>query len=301
MNPTVMIESVRAEYLRYKSLAEAAIHQLDDEQLSAEGPNGGNSIAVICWHIAGNLQSRFTDFLTTDGEKPWRHREEEFHRRAVTRDELLAKWRLGWDALDRALAGLTDDHLTDAVTIRGQALPVHDALHRSVTHASYHVGQIVYLAKALRGADWQYLSIAPGQSEAYNRAPTLERPSAHQARLALAGRSYFRVVWGAATMSFEDMSGLDLNAQASRSGSVLLRRGVFTADRRFWDWFNQSKARRVSITVSLVDATGRPTRVVTLMNAWPVKVTGPGLNASGNEVAIETIEIAHDGLGIASA
>lgn len=89
---TTLVESIRAEYLRYKALAEAAVHQLEDAQLSAQGPNGGNSIAVICWHLAGNLQSRFTDFLTSDGEKPWRHREEEFQIRTVTRAALLAKW-----------------------------------------------------------------------------------------------------------------------------------------------------------------------------------------------------------------
>src|SRR6267142_6831010 len=101
---TSIIESIRAEYLRYKALAEAAIEQLSERDLSVEGPNGGNSIAVMCWHVSGNLRSRFTDFLTTDGEKPWRRREEEFQGRTVTRAELLAKWEQGWDALLGALA-----------------------------------------------------------------------------------------------------------------------------------------------------------------------------------------------------
>ena len=87
-----IIESIRAEYLRYRALAEAAIAQVHDNELSAEGTKGVNSIAVICWHIAGNFQSRFTDFLTTDGEKPWRQREEEFQTRIVTREELFSKW-----------------------------------------------------------------------------------------------------------------------------------------------------------------------------------------------------------------
>ena len=178
-----VIDSIRAEYLRYRALAEAAIEQLAEPELSAAGPNGGNSVAVICWHVAGNLRSRFTDFLTSDGEKPWRQREEEFQARTVTRAELQAKWNAGWDALLGALATLGDDRLQQTVTIRGQPLEVHDALHRSLAHVSYHVGQIVYLAKALRGAEWRYLSIPPGGSAAYNQAPTHEKPSAHGAAL----------------------------------------------------------------------------------------------------------------------
>jgi len=178
-----IIDSIRAEYLRYKALAEGAIDQLDDADLSASGPNGGNSIAVICWHISGNLMSRFTDFLTGDGEKPWRQREEEFRARTVPRSELLSKWNEGWDVLLATLATLSDEILQDTVTIRGQHLLVHEALHRSLAHLSYHVGQIVYVAKSMRGRDWKYLSIPPGKSDAYNQAPKFERPAAHQAEL----------------------------------------------------------------------------------------------------------------------
>src|SRR5580658_4967996 len=94
-----IVESIRSEYLRYKQLAEGAIGQLSDADLSVAGPNDGNSIAVICWHVSGNLRSRFTDFLTSDGEKPWRLRDEEFQARSVTRAELMAKWDGGWEAL----------------------------------------------------------------------------------------------------------------------------------------------------------------------------------------------------------
>lgn len=181
---TTIIESIRAEYLRYKALAEAAIGQLGEAELSIQGPNGGNSIAVICWHISGNLRSRFTDFLTSDGEKSWRNREEEFEARTVTRAALLAGWEEAWDVLLGALATLTDEQLPLTVTIRRQPLQVSEALHRSLAHVSYHVGQIVYIAKAVRGKEWKYLSIPPGQSDAFNRAPTLERPAAHQAALA---------------------------------------------------------------------------------------------------------------------
>ena len=178
-----LIRSIEAEYRRYRALGEGAIGQLGDTELSAPGPNGGNAIAVMVWHLAGNLASRFTDFLTSDGEKPWRHREEEFAARTVTRGELMETWRQGWGVLFAALEGLTDDHLRQQVTIRGQSLAVHDALHRSLAHASYHVGQIVYLAKMQRGADWRSLSIPPGGSTAYNQNPTRERPDPHAAEL----------------------------------------------------------------------------------------------------------------------
>jgi uncharacterized damage-inducible protein DinB len=171
-----LIQSIHGEYVRYKKLAEDAMAQLDEKSLAAPGPNGGNSIATICWHMSGNLASRFTDFLSSDGEKPWRRREEEFFARQVTRDELLRKWRQGWDVLFETLAGLTDADLGRTVTIRQQPLRVDEALHRSLAHTSYHVGQIVYLAKSMRGADWRYLSIPPGQSAAYNAAPDKERP-----------------------------------------------------------------------------------------------------------------------------
>ena len=150
-----VIGSIEAEYRRYKALGAGAIAQLADRELSTSGGGEGNSVAVMVWHVAGNLASRFTDFLRSDGEKLWRHREEEFADRTVTRDELLVKWEQGWTVLFEALAGLTDEHLTQQVTIRGQSLAVHDALHRSLAHTSYHVGQIVYLARSLRGDDWR--------------------------------------------------------------------------------------------------------------------------------------------------
>lgn len=162
-----LIESLRGEYERYKQLAEGAVAQVDDQELSLPGPNGSNSLAMVCWHVSGNLTSRFTDFLTSDGEKPWRHREEEFDDRAVSRTDFLAKWEQGWTALFTALDGLTDAHLRETVTIRGQALRVHEALYRSLAHTAYHVGQMVYIAKALRGDAWRSLSIPRGQSATY--------------------------------------------------------------------------------------------------------------------------------------
>ena len=155
-----IISSIGGQYRRYRKLADDAFAQLDDGQLST-GPAGGLSVASVAWHISGNLASRFTDFLTTDGEKSCRKRDSEFEARDVTRAELQEKWAIGWKALDAALEELTDDDLSRVVTIRGQELAVVDALHRSLAHTSYHVGQIVYVAKLLRGSEWRLLSIPP--------------------------------------------------------------------------------------------------------------------------------------------
>jgi hypothetical protein len=133
--------------------------------------------------VSGNLKSRFTDFLTSDGEKSWRNRDEEFEARQVTRQELLAKWEDGWAALSTALSGLTNDDLEREVTIRGQVIPVIDALHRSLAHTSYHVGQIVFVAKAGAGATWTSLSIPKGQSATYNQNPTNQTPAEQIAAL----------------------------------------------------------------------------------------------------------------------
>lgn len=178
-----IVSSIEAEYRRYKALADAAFAQLEEPELSQPGANGGNSIAVLVWHVAGNLASRFTDFRTSDGEKPWRHRDDEFIQRSVTREALLEKWEGGWRALLDALAEVADDNLDDVVTVRGEPLRIHQALLRSMAHTAYHVGQMLYLAKSIKGVGWKYLSIPPGGSEDYNRNPVFERPGTHAAAL----------------------------------------------------------------------------------------------------------------------
>jgi uncharacterized damage-inducible protein DinB len=165
----VVVSSIEAEYRRYQRLGEESIRQLDAEALVRQPPGDGNSVAAIVWHVAGNLRSRFTDFLTTDGEKPWRDRESEFAPRAVSVADVRGKWDEGWNVLLETLSTLSDADLSRTVTIRGQSLSVLDALQRSVTHASYHVGQIVFLARSLRGKRWEWLSIPPGKSDEYNR------------------------------------------------------------------------------------------------------------------------------------
>ena len=175
-----VVDSIEAEYRRYKALADAAIEQVSDEELAAAAPGGGNSIEMMVRHIAGNLQSRFTDFRTSDGEKPWRHRDAEFEAAALHRRELLDAWEAGWQALFDAVSALGDDDLANTVTIRRQPLRIDEALHRSLAHAAYHVGQIVLLAKTMRGEAWRCLSIPRGMSEAFNqKASGMQTAAAH--------------------------------------------------------------------------------------------------------------------------
>ena len=124
---------------------------------------------MLVRHIAGNLKSRFSDFRTSDGEKPWRRRDDEFESAALTRTELIQVWEDGWSVVLGELSKLADADLGQNVTIRGQKLRIDEALHRSLAHTAYHVGQIVLMAKAMRGGAWRTLSIPRGKSEEYNR------------------------------------------------------------------------------------------------------------------------------------
>ena len=158
------------ELFRYsKRLGERAMAQIADEQLFASLDAEANSIAIVVKHMAGNMRSRFTDFLTTDGEKPDRNRDSEFEEAAATRAELMAQWENGWAIVFGALEPLTDDDMERTVTIRGEAHSVMQAIHRQMAHYAYHVGQIVLLAKHAAGAGWQSLSVPRGKSEEFNR------------------------------------------------------------------------------------------------------------------------------------
>jgi uncharacterized damage-inducible protein DinB len=178
-----VVRVFEAEFNRYKALGDATFAQLGDDEVSRRPPGGGNSVAIIVWHVGGNLESRFTDFLTTDGEKPWRDRDQEFEARVVTAAEVLAKWERGWRAVAEALASLDDDRLTDRVTIRSQGLSVIEALARSLAHTANHVGQIVFLGKMWRGDAWNCLSIPLGASRTYNANPGSEKPADHAAAM----------------------------------------------------------------------------------------------------------------------
>lgn len=170
-----VVSSIEGEYRRYRSLGLRTIQQIDREGLVSRPSDESNSIATIVWHVSGNLESRFTDFLTTDGEKPWREREDEFAVRDVDPEELLEKWDRGWDVLMTSLAELSDADLSRTITIRGVEHTVAEALHRSLAHTAYHVGQMTYQGKVLAGGDWEWLSIAPGKTAEYNRNPTREK------------------------------------------------------------------------------------------------------------------------------
>jgi len=178
-----LLKSIEGEYRRYKAIADAALTQVPDSDLHSLEFGGGNSISVVVWHVGGNLLSRFTDFLDSDGEKSWRNRDDEFAEREPSREELIHHWEKGWGVLFASLSGVGDDQLGQTVLIRGVPLTVHEALHRSLAHTVYHVGQIVYLAKSSAGPEWSYLSIPPGGSDSYNENPTSERAESHSDRL----------------------------------------------------------------------------------------------------------------------
>ena len=152
----------------YKKLGDRAMAQVSDEGLFATLDAESNSIAIIVKHLSGNMRSRWSDFLTSDGEKPDRDRDSEFEAPPKTRDELLAMWESGWQFAFDALAPLTDADLARTAYIRGEAHSVMQAIHRQVAHYSYHIGQIVYLAKHFAGSDWSALTIPRRKSAEFN-------------------------------------------------------------------------------------------------------------------------------------
>jgi len=156
-------------FVYYKRLAERAMAQVSDEQLFTPIDSDANSIAIIVKHMAGNMRSRWTDFLSTDGEKPDRNRDSEFEDPPATRAAVLASWEAGWSCLFSALHALTDDDLTRTVAIRGEPHSVMQAINRQLAHYPHHVGQIVLLAKHFAGGKWQSLSIPRRASADYNQ------------------------------------------------------------------------------------------------------------------------------------
>ena len=153
----------------YKKLGERAMAQCSDEALFTVLDAESNSIAIIVKHMAGNMRSRWTDFLTSDGEKPDRNRDTEFEAPPKTRTELMEMWERGWKLLFGALEPLSDADLTRTITIRTEPHSVMQAINRQVAHYSYHVGQIVYLARHLAGDRWQTLTIPKKKSAEFNR------------------------------------------------------------------------------------------------------------------------------------
>ena len=166
---TSYIEDSQELFRYYKRLAERAMEQVTDEQLFAALDEESNSIAIIIKHMTGNMRSRWTDFLTTDGEKLDRNRDSEFVDAPQTRKALLDTWEEGWTCVFRALESLTDADLARTVTIRGEAHSVMQAINRQVAHYPHHVGQIVLLAKHFAHDKWQSLSVPRNQSAEFNR------------------------------------------------------------------------------------------------------------------------------------
>ncbi|MGH9454761.1 MAG: DUF1572 family protein [Terriglobia bacterium] len=162
------LEAGLAEFRRHKSLGEAAIAQVTDDQLTQALDAESNSIAIIVKHLAGNMRSRWTDFLTSDGEKPDRSRDTEFESAPATRDELMQLWESGWHCVFTALEPLKEADLARTVYIRSEAHSVAQAILRQVAHYAHHVGQIVFLAKHFQSAHWKSLSIPRGKSAEFN-------------------------------------------------------------------------------------------------------------------------------------
>ena len=166
---TSYLEDSPAVFRYYKKLGERAMDQVADEHLFANLDEEANSIATIVKHITGNMRSRWTDFLTSDGEKPDRNRDTEFVDPPATREELLKIWNEGWESVFHALDPLTDSDLERKVTIRGEPHSVMQAINRQIAHYAYHCGQIVFLAKHFKASEWKSLSVPRNRSADFNR------------------------------------------------------------------------------------------------------------------------------------
>jgi hypothetical protein len=162
------LESVKKQFLYYKTLGEKAIEQLEPQQLFMTANEGTNSIATIVKHLSGNMLSRWTDFMTTDGEKEWRNRDAEFENDLNTKEAVLELWKKGWECLFIALNGLQPEQLSQIIYIRNEGHTVVEAINRQLAHYPYHVGQIVFYAKQLKNGDWESLSIPKSKSDSYN-------------------------------------------------------------------------------------------------------------------------------------
>jgi len=162
------LESVLQQFNYYKSLGEKTFAQLTDEQLFWQYNAESNSVAMIVQHLRGNMLSRWTDFLTSDGEKDWRNRDTEFEAVIKNREELLAKWNEGWQCLFDAVTPLTNEDLNKIVRIRAEEHTVAEAINRQLAHYPYHIGQIVFIGKMLTDDQWKSLTIPRGRSNAFN-------------------------------------------------------------------------------------------------------------------------------------
>jgi uncharacterized damage-inducible protein DinB len=165
----VWLDAMHDTVASYRRMIEAAIEQLTDEELHRRPAAEFNSVAVLLRHLGGNLKSRWTDFLTTDGEKPDRDRDQEFANWEKDRASLMNYFDEGWQALEQAISDMRETDLTNQILIRGEAHTIPQALTRSMTHLSYHVGQLVMIARLVHNGEWKWMTIPPGGSKQHNQ------------------------------------------------------------------------------------------------------------------------------------
>ena len=162
------LENVKKQFLYYKTIGEKAMNQLEENQLFVSLNEDTNSISTIVKHLSGNMLSRWTDFLTTDGEKEWRNRDAEFDEKITTKQQLFDSWEKGWNCFFDALDSIQPEQLSTIIYIRNEEHTILEAINRQLAHYPYHVGQIVFYAKMLKTSDWESLSIPKNKSNSYN-------------------------------------------------------------------------------------------------------------------------------------
>lgn len=167
MESSFLSSSIK-QFEYYKSLGDKTFEQLNFVEIQKEFVKESNSISIIVKHMAGNMLSRWTNFMTEDGEKPWRHRDQEFVESYASKQEVIKAWENGWDCVFNALKPLTNDDLEKIIYIRNQGHTVTEAINRQLCHYAYHIGQIVFLGKLIKENQWKSLSIPKGKSEDFN-------------------------------------------------------------------------------------------------------------------------------------
>ncbi len=162
------LTSIQKQFEYYKALGDKTFAQMNEQELLWQYNDQSNSIAIMVNHLAGNMKSRWTNFLTTDGEKSWRNRDQEFDDVITSQEELLSQWEAGWACLFEAIASINEANFEDKIFIRNQSHSIVEAINRQLAHYAYHVGQIVFLAKMIKGKNWESLSIPKGKSKDFN-------------------------------------------------------------------------------------------------------------------------------------
>ena len=163
------LDTIKEDFKKYKKIAEDTLSQLNEDEIHYRSGEDSNSISILIQHVSGNLVSRFSDFLTADGEKEWRKRDTEFEEQNLSKEKLIEKWNSGWKILFDQLDKLSPEDLTKSILIRNEPHSVIKALNRQAVHYAYHVGQIVFIAKEIKKESWKTLSVAKGKSEEFNR------------------------------------------------------------------------------------------------------------------------------------